>query len=159
LYSMGIITQPEQEKRGVQTAERAEGLGGYQINLSALKRYARGGLLDIADGKFDAGKGQPGDVLMSYDWVQPWAFGRGMGADAAKAYQNRKADRSTLDEVLTQIDAATSTLTDQSILRNIRDIGKNGFAATARKIATDAPSSFVPGVLNQVRQIIDDRSR
>jgi len=156
LYEMGIITQPEQENRGVQAAERGEGLMGYQLNLSALKRYASGGLLD---GKFGAGKKQAGDVLMSYDWLQPWAFSVGMGAAARKAAKNRKADADTLNDTLTQIDAVTSTLTDQSILRNIRDIGRYGLKSTARKVATDAPASFVPAVLNQARTIIDGRAR
>jgi hypothetical protein len=156
LYSMGIITQPEQENKGVQAAERSEGLNGYQVNLSALKRYATGGLLE---GDFSAGKKQPGDVLMSYDWFQPQAFGLGMGAAATDAHKNQKAGADTLDDVLAQIDAASSTLTDQSIFRNIRDINKYGLKATARKAVTDTPASFVPGMLNQVRQIVDDRAR
>jgi hypothetical protein len=159
LYSMGVITQPEQENRGVQAAERAEGLMGYQLNLSALKRYATGGLLGIFTGDLSAGKKQAGDVLMSYDWFQPAAFSLGMGAAAAKAFKNRKADANAFDDVLTQIDAVTSTLTDQSILRNIRDVFRFGAKSAGRKVATDLPASFVPSVLNQARQIIDDRAR
>ncbi len=160
LYEMGVITQPEQEDRGVQAAERAEGLTGYQINLSALKRYAMGGLLDVAfDGDLSAGKKQAGDTLMSYDWFQPWAFALGMGAAARDAMKRSDGSKSALEETLTQVDAVTTTLTDQSILRNVRDIGRYGLASTGRKIITDTPASFVPSLLNQTRQIIDDRAR
>jgi hypothetical protein len=132
---------------------------GYQLNLSALKRYASGGLLGIFTGDLSAGEKQAGDVLMSYDWMQPWAFSLGMGAAAAKAFKNRKADADAFEDTLTQIDAVTSTLTDQSILRNVRDAFKFGPKSTGRKIITDTPASFVPSVLNQARQIIDDRAR
>lgn len=159
LYGMGIITQPEQSNRGVQMAERGEGLTGYQINLSALKRYASGGLMGVLSGDFSAGDKQAGDILASYDWLQPWAFSIGMGAAAMKAARNRKADADALEDTLTQIDAVTSTLTDQSILRNIRDAGRFGLKSTARKVITDTPASFVPSLLNQARQIIDDRAR
>jgi hypothetical protein len=156
LYQMGVIMSPEKEDRGVAAAERGEGLGGYQVNLSALKRYAMSGLLD---GDMKAGQKQRGDIMMSYDWLQPWAFALGMGAAAMRAHDKTGGKKEALEDVLGQIDAATSTLTDQSILKNVRDIAKQGFAATGRKVLTDTPSSFVPAVLNQTRQIIDDRAR
>ncbi|MCI0389000.1 MAG: hypothetical protein MOB07_09595 [Acidobacteria bacterium] len=157
LRAMGIIAPtPEREDRGVAAAERAEGLGGYQLNLSALKRYATGGLLE---GNFDSGKLQAGDKLVTYDWFQPLAFGWGMGAATFDAYKGQKDNASMVDTVLEQVDAITSTLTDQSILRNIRDIARYGLAATGRKILTDTPASFVPAVLNQARKVIDDRAR
>lgn len=156
LCQMGVIVAPEKEDRGVATAERGEGLGGYQVNLSALKRYAMGGLFD---GNTSAGKRQPGDILMTYDWLQPWAFALGMGAAASQAHQKSGGRKQALEDVLGQIDAATTTLTDQSILRNVRDAFRYGPGSAARRAAADTPASFVPAVLNQTRQIIDDRAR
>jgi hypothetical protein len=156
LHQMGVIVAPEKEDRGVAAAERGEGLGGYQVNLSALKRYAMGGLFD---GDTSAGKKQLGDVLMTYDWLQPWAFALGMGAAASQSLRKSGGNKDAFESTLASIDAATTTLTDQSILRNVRDAFRYGPASTLRRAATDTPASFVPAVLNQARQIIDDRMR
>ena len=81
-----------------------------------------------------------------------------MGAAAARAIKS-PGNRTFLEDTLEAIDAASSALVDESILRNVRELVERGIKSTARRVVSDTPASFVPGILGQVRKAVDDRAR
>lgn len=156
LYKAGILTGGNKDKPSdVAASERAQGLGNYQINASALKRFVLSG--------FDpeAAKLQKGDTLVTYDWFQPAALPIVMGANIGE--QNGLDAESFLGQLLTAVADGTDTLVEQPVLQGLQRFSENiGFyglsGAVVRTLAT-MPASFVPTLMNQVRQLKDNQSR
>lgn len=151
LADNGIITaQPEQNK-DLRNVQKTAGLGGYQINASALKRWVASGF------NKDAAKLREGDTLVSYDWAQPIAIPISAGAAAG----SKKPTKAGADATNTLIDS-TNTLVEQPLLQGLQRAfgGSNtGLMDSLTETVKGLPSSFTPTILGQANQLIDNTTR
>jgi hypothetical protein len=166
LNKLGIVTAgPEQDPR-LRALEKSMGYGEYKINVSALKRA-----FQSMDWKTPQTL-TAGDVLMSYDWAQPMAFPLAMGADY-HANQVRQQDAAlrgklarTPGEVLTALMSGARSVEEQPLLTGLsgfmtgaadaRSAGGGMLEALANSMAS-LPGQYVPGVVRQIQQLMDNR--
>lgn len=155
LSQAGILSGASDAPDDVKGSEKANGLGDYKINVSALKRFALSGM----DPEVSAPR--KGDTLVTYDWMQPAAVPIAIGANISA---NKGVDaNSFLGQVFDSVLKGADTLVEQPVLQNLNKFFEDTtyygvFGALGRQLAT-LPSSFVPTLLNQVRQLIDNDSR
>ena len=160
LISKGLLTGDDDKDWKVRKLKREQlGESSYQVNLSMFKRWIGSGFKDSALGKRD------GDLLYSYDWMQPIAINLAMAANLEKELSNTKG----IDEKVLGIAKAGGeaffksfkVLEEQPLLRGIRDLFK-GYGSVSEnlfKVAVGIPSSFVPTFLNQIRQSLSNEAR
>ena len=149
LSALGLIRGKDDDKRSIRETEASIGVRDYQINLSGLIRFAESGM-DPAVAKM-----RKGDQLVSYDWLQPMAINLAMGANI-----QRGVETSGSAMIADALQSASMTLEEQPLLAGIsrffsgRSLTK-GVEATIKAI----PASFMPTLVNQFRQLIDNVSR
>ena len=149
LAALGIILDDDRdETRRERESKEATGLRGKQINISALLRFSY--CWDPSVTKL-----RKHDLLVSFDWAQPVAIGLQMGADLW--YGDEKSASSRIINSLT---SAGSTLEQQALLQGVQKFfNKRSFSEGFKEVVTRAPASFVPTLVNQFRQLIDNVSR
>jgi hypothetical protein len=167
LAALGILVGPEHDEGQLAQLEREEGVRGYSINLSALKRLAGGGWDDPESRRLQAG-----DQLVGIDWLQPWALQASAGAAVYDLYSKGKlgagsgtmaAGRAVYDSLAKALDV----MGDQSALKNVgrymsRATGETTtekFVNVLKAVGLDIPSSFVPSLARQTRQVLDPYER
>lgn len=155
LADLGIITGKREEDKDISAAESKQGLNKYQVNLSALKRFALSGF------NKDEAKLKPGDTMYSYDWAQPVAIMIAIGANANKNVKEGKgvsAEQGALGAVTDSFIGGVETFAEQPVVAGIaRIIGnKAGFTDTLKDIAKQTPASFAPTAGSQVNQYLDN---
>ena len=153
LHQIGIITGRRDKDRDMAQFRRETGLGEYRLNLSALRRFVMGG--------FDASLGKPrdGDNIINYDWMQPAAIGLSIGANIN---ENRGLDpQSGLGAIAVSVMNGADTLAELPLLTGVRRMfgGYGSPSDTIANVIKGVPASFVPTLLNQVRQLTDNVSR
>lgn len=160
LNQLGIISGRPDPNKNVNAADKLLGLGQYKINTSALKRFIVSGL------KPSAAKLRPGDTLVSYDWAQPASFALTMGANINQTKGTNKGAVAKISNSLGkgagEIVDAMNSLAEQPVLQGLQTLtGSSGAGLTTGLIQTaaSAPSGFVPTILNQINQLIDNTSR
>lgn len=155
LNRLGILTGKAGDNTDVREAKRAVGLGDYQINTSALKRFVLSGM-DAA-----SAKPQKGDVMMTYDFFQPAAMPIAIGANIS--VNHGVSDGSFLGEIFNAVLQGADTVTAQPALQNLQklfnDAGYYGIVGALGKQVQTLPASFVPTLLNQVRALLDSNQR
>lgn len=153
LYKLGIITGRPEEDKDVAATQRALGLGQYRVNTSALKRFIVSG--------FDPNstKQQVGDQLVTYDWIQPFAIGLSMGANIGQN-SNKVNPNGIVNAILASVQEGARTVEEQPLLKGLTTFtqGKSISEAVANTIL-EAPSSFVPSLLNQITTLTDNVTR
>jgi 2'-5' RNA ligase len=167
LAALGILVGPDHDEGQLGQLEREEGVRGYSINMSALKRLAGGGWNDPESRKLQAG-----DQLVGIDWLQPWALQASAGAAVYDLYSKGRlgagsgsmaAGRAVYDSLAKALDV----MGDQSVLKNFGryvarahgDDWKEWMADFLGNIGLDIPSSFVPSLARQTRQVLDPYER
>lgn len=152
LGAMGIISGKRSKDKDVSATREGVGIREYQVNIDALKRFAMSGLDP------DQAKIQPGDRLVTYDWALPSSIGLALGANMVIDPKSSKVDK-----VLNFADAfaqASQTLQDQPLVQGIKTFtSKENLGEAVTNIIKDMPASFVPTLLNQVKQLTDNVSR
>jgi len=168
LAALGVFVGPERDKGQLAQLEREEGVRGYSINMSALKRLAGGGWDDPESGKLKAG-----DRLVGVDWLQPWSLQASVGAAVYNLYKqgklgpNKATAGATGEAVYNSLAKALDVMGDQSVLKNVGrywrmsngDTDGERFLSFLRAVGVDVPSSFVPSLARQVRQVVDPYER
>lgn len=161
----GIITGPADKDKDVASLQRTQGTYPYKVNLSALKRWA------VSLGNSEQAGRQEGDMYYSYDWAQPIAMSVALGATAEQEISKRKtftkAFKNSIVSVPTVmaegLKASLETIADQPVLsgliRAVQGYGVEGLASNIVNIASDIPASFTPTLLNQIKQLTDNRKR
>ncbi|MGW8439979.1 hypothetical protein ACWGXJ_03085 [Paenibacillus sp. S33] len=161
LMDKGIITGEASKDKDIRALQQSAGQGQYQVNLSALRRFVESGF------KSDV-KLQEDDLLYTYDWMQPVSIAISMGANINKNVKDEKeADESpvlgTLAAGYNSFAGGINTLQQQSVLKGLADAasGYAGQTATDKivDILSDIPSSFIPTILNQIKQTQDNNKR
>lgn len=151
LNQLGIITGQSENDYDTKEVEKTVGLGDYKINVSALKRYISSGFNN------KEAKAQKGDTITDYSFMQPMAIGLVIGADISQNKDNPTGSISRLTEALM---TGTDTLVEQPLMQGIRRLGGQSSPSKAvMETLKGVPSSFVPSILNQVRQLTDNVSR
>lgn len=158
LRSLGIITGRMDDNVNVSNFERAVGMGEYRMNISALWRYITSFFNP------EAAKIQDQDTIVNYDWAQPVAIGVSMGANLYDGKTEQTSGTSkALDLFSVIIQSVTSgaeTITEMPLLKGVRTFfgGRNAIDGLV-KTAESVPASFVPQLLNNIRQLMDNTSR
>ena len=151
LGKLGIITEAPSKDKDVVGVQKTQGQGGYQINVSALKRFVMSGLNP------EQAKLRNDDTLVSYDWAQPMAIPLSMGAKIA----NGGNAEETGNEFLSSLEGGVETLANQPLVTGVKRFfgGQDPVQSFLIDPAKQAPASFVPTALNQVRQLTDNATR
>lgn len=161
LAKLGIMTASPEKDFEIAATQRTEGQSPFTINLSALKRFVLSGF------NADAAKPVEGDIISNYDWLQPTAIGISMGANAALNPKANKKDLITgqINTALQSLQSSVDTITQQPVVKGIADFAYDyakpggGLIPALTGVATNAPASFIPSLLNQVGQLFDNTSR
>lgn len=162
LAAAGVLVGPEEESRSGKAMEREEGVRGYSLNASALRRLLTGETTEM----------QEGDTLYSIDWLQPWAMNVSAGAAVWNLHENGKmgataAAKTTGEAIYNSLAKTLDVMGDQSVLKNLsryidRASGEtfaDQFLNFVKAVGLDVPSSFVPSSVRQVRQVADPFER
>lgn len=152
LAQLGIISGKRDKDKDVAAAQQGVGIREYQLNVDALKRFVASGF------QADQAKLKKDDTLVTYDWMQPSSLGLALGANMVIA-----KDKSVTDKVINMADRifeASETLASQPLVQGLKVItGKQSISEGIADTIQGIPSSFVPTLLNQVRQLTDNTSR
>lgn len=145
LATLGIISAKRLKDLDAQEMVESSGLGAYKINLSALKRFVMSGFSP------SSAVLREGDIWASYDWFQPHSVGIAMGANMADS-----ENANVVDAII----EASNTLVEQPVLQGVQQIQKGeSIIRNLGNMAKGIPASFVPTLLNQVKQLTDNVSR
>jgi hypothetical protein len=160
LYALGVVTASREEDDDLEAMRRASGLGGYRVNLSALKRLFP---------TFAKQEPQDGDLIVSYDWAQPLAITFAAGAELAK--QVEQNDREGIKKGLAgkagmaaiSLAAGAKSLEEQPLLSGLSSFMKTwGYSGPLDAIVntiSGIPSMFVPQLVRQANQLMDNTVR
>ena len=150
MHRLGIITGRPEKDIDIKGIQRISGLGQYKINFSALKRFVFSGFNP------EAAKMEPGDMLVSYDWFQPMAIPLSMGANIDEGGGAEGQAMSIIQSMTEGI----NTLQEQPLVSGVRRLlMKDSLSSTIEESLKGIPSSFIPTILNQVNQLIDNTQR
>lgn len=151
LNKLGVITGKPETDRDISAVQRSQGEGAYRINVSALKRFLLSGM------NAEEAKPREGDMLINYDWIQPFAIPLSMGANIAENGLDPKKAGAT---IASSIEGGVDTIAEQPLVKGLTSALRSG---SPGKIITDVvkntPSSFVPGIINQINQLLDNTPR
>ncbi len=158
LANQGIISgRTEKDKDTREFMQNETGQRNFQVNISALSRWVNSGFDEKKLSK------QEGDRLMSYDWMQPMAINIAMAAEANKSIGDKKHPiEGAVAAAGAGAMAGVQALQDQPFMQGITQIVGDKNSNVAEKLATileGAPASFVPTVVNQVKQLMDNSKR
>ena len=149
LAEAGVVTgQGQGDFDKITETERAVGAGPFKFNVSAFKRFIGSG--------FQKQKTKDGDLLVTYDWLQPVALPFTMGVDFALGSKNSDI----INNIMESVSSAESGLTDQPSISNLlkftQDIKNKGFLGASGGQVLKGVSGFIPTFSKQVAQTLDD---
>ncbi len=152
LVKMGLMRKADDEDdEKVAALNRAEGMTGTQLNLSAAKRWLSGGRTEW----------QYGDTLIDLSSVEPLNLLMDLGAEMAKSEGNPVV--STFKAVP---DALISASADLPVIQSVgsftKDVfkyGKDPLESLLKNGASAAVSSVMPNALRAFALGMDDRPR
>jgi hypothetical protein len=156
LADAGVLTSGGNSDYEIATLEKMAGKQPNSVNVSALKRFVENG--------FDLKKAgvKKGDTFVSYDWAQPLSIAVALGSGVNQA--KKENGELTLEESAKgAFDSSSKTIINMSVLRGLNDFLASypGRELSDRfaDVGKGAPSSFTPTLLNQVRQLKDNKAR
>jgi len=150
LHKLGIITGRPAEDRDLSELNRQSGFGEYRINASALKRLVFGG---------GDTKPQKGDTIVSYDWFQPQSIPLAIGADVDA---NKGSAAGLAGTILQALGTGVNAFAEQPVMQGIQTAFSGGYGNAEQgliKVLEGVPASFIPTLLNQVKQLADNQRR
>lgn len=160
LFTAGLVTGKPDENRKKSDIEKAIGKREYSINISGLRRWVASGF------KKEAAQPQKGDTWFSYDWVQPLSIAFSGGVEAGKKVENTDDENKlehTLNFMSFMLDSAAAgadNLAEQPLVKGLqRSLQKRSVGEMFIGMAENAPGSFVPSLLGQLRYAIDPQIR
>ena len=152
LVKMGLMRKADDEDdEKVAALNRAEGMTGTQLNLSAAKRWLSGGGTEW----------QYGDTLIDLSSVEPLNLLMDLGAEMAKSEGSPVV--STFKAVP---DALISASADLPVVQFLGDVGtdilkygNDPIESISKEAASTLAASVVPNALRATAQGLDDRPR
>ena len=152
LVKMGLMRKADDEDdEKVAALNRAEGMTGTQLNLSAAKRWLSGGGTEW----------QYGDTLIDLSSVEPLNLLMDLGAEMAKSEGNPVV--STFKATGKSFMSASADLPVAQFIGNVgTDVlkyNKDAMESIIKEGASTVASSLTPNVLRAAAQGLDDRPR
>ena len=145
-----LINEDEEEDKEVKNLNKAEGLSGTQINLSAITRLLKGG--DTAR--------QYGDVLVTLGFLEP------LSSLMTKGIALAKDDNLSPKDWLKAMTAATfEEIASMSTMQSLRDLmGASQYGSTnvydmALTLAASWLTGFIPAPIRQTAKLLDKVQR
>lgn len=152
LAGLGIISGRRKKDRDQAATMENVGLREYQVNVSALKRFIASGM----DPKM--AQMEPGDTLASYDWFLPSSIGLALGANMV--YERERSVTAKTLNLIQSVTSASETLAEQPLVQGLKVLtSRQNIVEGLSEAAKGIPASFVPTVLNQIRQLTNNISR
>lgn len=153
LSSKGLIVSEDKDRSyNAKALDRAEGLGNYKLNVSALNRMLLGEEPTI----------QEGDELVSYNWNQPVATSLALGSSTYEQLNKLGATPQAASNILKR---ASEEILDLPTLYIIRQMFFEGMSADSTPLdiasvpLTQGASGFIPGPVRQLAQFTDPTFR
>ena len=157
LYNANILQGKRSADKDTAELLKESGQSQYTLNVDSLKRFILSG--------FDknAATAKDGDFVINYDWMQPAALSIATGANV-KEQINKEGKISPLDMLgvaVYSLESGINTLAEQPLVQNFARLlqGYQGIGESLGNTLKQAPASFVPTALNQVRQFTDNTTR
>ena len=164
LAAKGILSNGDDEDDpDAKALNAAMGINGTQLNISALGRQLSG----------DDPAWREGDVMASLDFLEPLNSAMAMGTLIAKSDEgvdllnmasssfttlvNGFANLSVMQTLRTIIDTLTYYTPDSGI--GIKDETADKWATVGLNIALSGATGFVPSLVRQLAQALDDKNR
>ena len=162
LYKLGVVTASREEDDRLEAMRKASGLGGYQVNVTQLRRR-------LLTGNWTTPyPAQDEDLLMDYQWIQPVSIVVASGAEYAK--QESAAERNYMKQgsageragwLAISLLAGAKSLQEEPLLQGFSSFSRewtySGNPASAvYDTVLGMPSMFVPQVVRQVSQYQDN---
>jgi hypothetical protein len=163
LAKLGVLTGAPDENKDLEAMRRATGWGAYRINVSELKRR----LLSANFFTKSTQGPQNGDLLLSYNWVEPFAFPIAMGADIAHSQDKREIDlkrgKISSNAAMSAGLAGVNTILGHPMLQGIesfsRDVGEKDVGRAVTGLLANVPGNFIPSLVRQTSQYLDNTVR
>lgn len=156
LGKMGLATGEYGVDKDIEAAKKLQGFGPYKLNASGITRFAT--TLNP-----EQAAPQEGDVWFSYDWAQPIAVPLSAGVNIAIKPVDNETAFDLASQVASGVFEGAETLTQQNVVRGLQDLfnvrdedGKPNIIAGLQNVASGAPASFIPSILNQTQQLADN---
>lgn len=152
LADKGVISGRHEKDRDARAFRQEQtGERNYQVNLSALERWVKSGFKEAQLKK------EPRDLLASYDWAQPVSQSIAAAATLKQDMEHQKDPMHGAANIAAAgFEAGLESLAEQPLLQGLSDLFGGGPNSTAAermtRILEGVPASFVPGLLNQIRQ-------
>lgn len=152
LTSKGAVTGKSPKDKEARNFFDENGMKSYSFNVDAITRWYKNG--------FDESqlKPQKGDKWYTYDWLAPFSFNVGLGANVAQEGIGFK----TLKTIPDIMGASVQMFAENDAVSKLINVQVNK-DITERLIDTAVaiPSRFVPigSILNQIRQMTDNTKR
>lgn len=162
LADKGVIRGQASKDKDVRNLENQLGLKEFQLNGSALMRMMNAIVSGNSQDIDESAKLQPGDVQWSYSWAQPASVPVAIGSNIA---QSTKEGSSGLQTAAEGAWSGLNTILDTSVLSGIQQAFQtnpgedNTVKAIAMNLLKQVPSMFTPSIVNQVNQLIDNKTR
>lgn len=152
LVKLGLMRKAEDEDdEKVAAMNRAAGMTGTQLNLSAAKRLLSGGGADWQDG----------DILVDLSSVEPLNLLMDLGAEMAKDGGNPilSSFRATPKSLLSASAELPVVQFAGNVGKDVLKYGKDPTESLIKHGASTVVSSVIPNVVRAVAQGMDDRPR
>lgn len=138
-----IVSGKVEKDKDVSSLQKITGGGPFKLNISALRRMING----------EDANPKNGDLQISYDWLQPNAIPFSIGVNMALG--DKKAE-DALNVAIEGLESGVDTLTQQPVIQGVKrfaqDFSSKGLVRAVGNQLAGAPASFVPTLVNQMRQ-------
>lgn len=150
LYNKGVITgKDDSDDYDVSAFDRAEGMGNYKLNVTALQRLIKG----------EDPTARDGDVLQSYNWAQPLTIPIAVGAKIeSKGGLKDTGASDILSATWEEAMDLPSLYTIKSMFYEAQSGDATPFDVLSVPVKEALPG-FVPSAVRQVAQTIDPTIR
>ena len=158
LYKLGVVTASREEDDRLEAMRKASGLGGYQVNVTQLRRR-------LLTGNWTTPyPAQDEDLLMDYQWIQPVSIVVASGAEYAKQesaaernYMKQGSARERAGWLAISLLAGAKSLREEPLLQGFSSFSRewtySGDPASAvYDTVLGMPSMFVPQLVRQASQ-------
>lgn len=164
LAKEGLLHGTKDENKTVAILERDLGFGEFKLNLSGLKRWVLSGF------NSEEAKPRTGDTTVSYDWAQPMSIPVTIGANIQDQNEEYRKTKPTVEGAISRASSViepfatgADVIVEQPLFTGLKQfftsLSYGNLFYALSKSGQRALSSFVPSVVNQARQFVDNTMR
>tara|TARA_R110002051_G_scaffold69917_1_gene125723 strand:- start:3625 stop:4776 length:1152 start_codon:yes stop_codon:yes gene_type:complete len=164
LAKLGILSggDKDEDYKSREVKRQITGEGRHQINLTAFKRYFLNGFDSEVAGK------QKGDLLISYDWAQPLALSVAFAVNAEERVRTHGIESAGIlktdwvAQTAAGLYGSYGVIEDQPMMQGVKNLFRTYGEASGSSmgpflnILAGVPASFVPGMVNNLKNYLDN---